>query len=84
MASAGQVTITTTATLIIDIGTTFREVHIHGAQGAFYIGGDNVTASTGFKIDNGEKVTFQMTPTEKMYGITSSGSSTCGFFISAR
>lgn len=84
MAQSGQVTITTTATLIADIGTTYREIHIHGASGAFYIGGSDVTAATGFKIDNGEKIIFMLTPTEKMYGITSSGSATCGYFISNR
>lgn len=81
---SGQVTITTTATLITDIGTTYREIHIHGASGAFFVGGNNVTDATGYKIDNGEKIVFQLTPTEKLYGITSSGSATCGFFISNR
>ena len=81
---SGQVTITTSPTLIVGIGTTFREVHLHGASGAFYIGGDNVTDSTGFKIDNNEKIVLQMTPTEKLYGITSAGTAICGFFISAR
>ena len=80
----GQITITTSPTLIADTGTTYRTIHIHGASGAFFVGGSNVTDTTGFKIDNGEKIIFELTPTEKMYGITSSGTAACGYFISNR
>jgi len=80
----GQVTITTEATLIIDTGTTYREIHIHGAQGAFFVGGSTVTDATGYKIDNGDKVIFLLTPTDKLYGITSSGTATCGYLINNR
>jgi hypothetical protein len=80
----GQVTITTAATLIADTGTTYREVHIHGASGAFFVGGSTVTASNGYKIDNGDKSIFLLTPTDKLYGITSSATATCGYFIANR
>ena len=81
---SGQVTITTTATLIADTGTTYREIHIHSSSGAFYIGGSTVTDATGYKIDNGDKVIFQLTPTDKLYGITSSATATCGYLIANR
>ncbi len=81
---SGQVTITTSPTLIVGAGTTYRTIHIHGAQGAFFVGGNNLTDTTGFKIDNGEKIIFELTPTEQMYGITSSGTASCGFFVSNR
>lgn len=80
----GQVTITTSPTLIVDTGTTYREIHIHGSSGAFFVGGSTVTASNGYRIDNGDKVIFQLTSTEKMYGITSSGTSICGYLINNR
>jgi hypothetical protein len=80
----GQVTITTAATLIADTGTTYREIHIHGASGAFFVGGSTVTDATGYKIDNGDKVIFLLTPTDKLYGITSSATATCGYLISNR
>ena len=80
----GQVTITTTATLIVDTGTTYREVHVHGASGSFFVGGSNVTDTTGYKIDNGNKSIFLLTPTDKLYGITSSATALCGFMISNR
>lgn len=80
----GQVTITTAATLIADTGTTYREIHIHGASGAFFVGGSTVTETTGYKIDNGNKVIFLLTPTDKLYGITSAGTATCGYLIANR
>ena len=81
---SGQVTITTTATLIVGTGTTHQILHLHGASGAFFVGGSDVTNATGYKIDNGEKIVFELTPTDTMYGITSSGSASCGFFVSNR
>jgi hypothetical protein len=81
---SGQVTITTAATLIIDTGTTYREVHLHGESGAFYVGQSNVTTSTGFKLDNNQKVIMTLTPTDKLYGITTTGTSTCGYLINNR
>ena len=81
---SGQVTITTAATLIIDTGTTYREVHIHGESGAFYVGQRNEITSTGFKLDNNQKDNMTLTPTDKLYGITSTGTSTCGYLINNR
>lgn len=80
----GQVTITTSPTLIADASTTYKEVHIHGASGAFFVGGSTVTDASGYKIDNGNKSIFLLTPTDKLYGITSSGTATCGYFIANR
>jgi len=81
---SGQVTITTSPTLIVGTNNTHRIIHIHGSSGAFFIGGSDVTSSTGFKIDNGEKISFQLTPADTMYGITSSGTAACGFFVTNR
>ncbi len=81
---SGQVTITTAATLIIDTGTTYREVHLHGESGAFYVGQSNVTTSTGYKLDNNQKVIMTLTPTDKLYGITTTGTSTCAYLINNR
>lgn len=80
----GQITITTSPTLIADVSTTYKEVHIHGASGAFFVGGSTVTDATGYKIDNGNKTIFLLTPTDTLYGITSSGTATCGYFIANR
>lgn len=80
----GQIEITTSPTLIVDVTTTYKEVHIHGAAGAFFVGGSTVTSATGYKIDNGNKTIFLLTPTDKLYGITHAGTATCGYFIANR
>lgn len=55
--SAAQYTITTTPSKIY-LGDGATKVRIHSATGTCYLGGSDVTTSTGFKIDNGDKFTI--------------------------
>lgn len=55
--SSAQYTITTTPTAIA-LGDGATTVHVHSATGTCYLGGSDVTTSTGFKIDNGDKLTL--------------------------
>lgn len=71
-----QVTVTTTATLLVAADPHDQTVSLHAATGACFIGNASVTASTGFKIDNGDKVTLPLGAYEALYAITSSGSDT--------
>jgi hypothetical protein len=71
-----QVTVTTTATLLVAADPHDQTVLLHAAQGACYIGNAAVTSSTGFKIDNNAKVTLPLGAYEGLYGITSSGTDT--------
>lgn len=71
-----QVTVTTTATLLVAADPHDQTVVVHAAAGSCYIGNASVTASTGFKIDNGNKLTFPLGAYEALYAITSSGSDT--------
>ena len=71
-----QVTVTTTATLLVAADPHDQTVLLHSASGACYVGNSAVTASTGFKIDNGDKVTLPLGAYEALYGITSSGTDT--------
>ena len=71
-----QTTVTTTATLLVAADPHDQTVLLHSAQGAAYIGNATVTASTGFKIDNGDKVTLPLGAYEALYAITSNGTDT--------
>lgn len=71
-----QVTVTTTATLLVASDPHDQTVVLHSASGSCFVGNSAVTASTGFKIDNGDKVTFPLGAYETLYGITSSGTVT--------
>lgn len=55
--SSAQYTVTTTPTKIY-LGDGATTVHIHSATGQCYLGDSDVTTSTGFRIDNGDKLTL--------------------------
>lgn len=55
--SSAQYTINSTPTKIF-LGDGATTVHIHSATGSCYLGGSDVTTSTGFRIDNGDKLTI--------------------------
>ena len=55
--SSAQYTVTTTPTQIY-LGDGATTVHLHSATGTCYLGASDVTTSTGFKIDNGDKLTL--------------------------
>jgi hypothetical protein len=76
----GQVTVTTTATLLVASDPHDQTVLLHAASGACFVGNASVTASTGFKIDNGDKVTLPLGAYEALYAITASGSDTVYVF----
>ena len=68
---ATQTTVGTTATKIIDKDNTTREivVHVVGNQ-IVYLGGFDVTTTTGFYVDkNAGAVRIQVLPNETLYGI---------------
>ncbi len=71
-----QVTVTTTATLLVAADPHDQTVLLHTAQGACYIGNAAVTSSTGFKVDNNNEVTLPLGAYEALYAITSSGTDT--------
>ena len=70
-----QHTVTTTATLLVDADSTNRTIVIHAiGNGTVYLGGSNVTTSTGFYLDKAAgPVVMQLPPAEKLYGIVATG-----------
>lgn len=79
---SGQVTITTTATLIIGSDDLHRTIIIHviGASGVVYLGGVNVTTSTGLYIDKAAgPVRIEIPPKRVLYGIVATGSETVSY-----
>jgi hypothetical protein len=71
-----QHTVTTTPTLIIDADSVNRTVVLHAiGNGVVYLGGVNVTSSTGFYLDKAAgAVVLQIPPAEKLYGVVTTGS----------
>lgn len=71
-----QITVTGDPTLLFDKSTVWRDCHIHNETGAIYVGDENVTTTTGAKIDNNFHDTFQLPPTTALYAVTNSGTVT--------
>ena len=71
-----QVTITTTASVIVS-ATSYRNIHLHNlGGGAIYIGGSDVTTSNGYKLDNGNSLSLIIGDVGALYGVAASGTHT--------
>lgn len=70
-----QHTVGTTATLIIDSDSTHRTIVLHAiGNGVIYLGGADVTSANGFYLDKAAgAVVLQLPPSEKLYGIVTTG-----------
>jgi hypothetical protein len=76
MPTSAQVTVTTTATLLVAASTFDQTVWIHNSSGALYIGGSNVTTANGYKLDTDDKMELPVGDNEGLYGIVASGTNT--------
>ena len=78
--SSAQVTVTTAATLLVAADTSAEQVNFHSSSGTIYLGDANVTSSTGYRMDNGDKIVLHNHETA-IFGITSTGSATMSVLI---
>jgi len=77
MPTSAQITVTTTATIIVPANDFDQTANLHNlGGGAIYLGGANVTTANGYKFDNGDKLTVTVGDHEALYGITASGTQT--------
>ena len=73
--STRQVTITTTATALVDATNVAEQVVLHSSSGQCFIGNSDVTTSTGYRMDNGDKLTID-NHENGIWGICTSGTVT--------
>jgi hypothetical protein len=74
MPTSAQVTVTTTATLLVAANIMDQTVWLHNlGGGAVYLGDANVTTANGYKMDNTDKMQVPVGDNEGLYGITASG-----------
>jgi len=77
MPTSAQVSVSTTATIIVSASNFDQTANLHNlGGGAIYLGGANVTTSNGYKFDNGDKLTVTVGDHEALYAITASGTQT--------
>ena len=73
--STRQVTVGTTPTALVDATAEAETVVLHSSSGQCFIGDSDVTASTGYRMDNGDKLTIQ-NKANGIWAITSAGTVT--------
>ena len=79
MPTSAQVSVGTTATVLVAASIFYHSVWLHNSGGGIvYIGGADVTTSNGYKLDNGDKMELPVGDNEALYGVTSSGTNTVG------
>jgi len=76
MPYTAQVSVASTATLLLTANRADQTVALHSSSGTIYIGGVGVTSTTGYKMDNGDKLTVQLSDNEALYAITAAGTAT--------
>jgi len=73
MPQTSQVTVTTTPTLLVTANRADQMVYLH-AKHTIYVGGPGVTTSTGYLMDNGDKLSMMLSDNESLYGVASNNS----------
>lgn len=74
MPSSAQVTVNTTATILVAATGFDQTAWLHNSGGGVvYIGGSNVTTTNGYKLDNGDKMELPVGDHEALYGVTATG-----------
>jgi hypothetical protein len=76
MPKTSQISVTSTPTLLVTANRADQSVYLHSSSGVIYLGNSDVTTSTGYRMDNGDKLTLQLSDNESLYGVVSSGSAT--------
>ena len=79
MPTSAQVSVGTTATVLVAATGFDQTVWLHNSGGGtVYLGDSGVTTSNGYKLDNGDKMQLLVGDHEGLYGVTASGTNTVG------
>ena len=74
MPSSAQVTVNSTATVLVAATAFDQTVYLHNSGGGVvYLGAVDVTGANGYKLDNGDKITIGVGDHEALYAVTTSG-----------
>ncbi|NBW13219.1 MAG: hypothetical protein EBR82_34935 [Caulobacteraceae bacterium] len=76
MPTSAQVSVGTTATVLVAATGFDQTVWLHNSGGTLYVGNSNVTTANGFKLDTGDKMELPVGDNEDLYGIVASGTNT--------
>lgn len=75
MPKTAQISVTTTAAVVVPEMIGDQSVYLHSSSGQLFIGGPDVTTANGYRLDNGDKLTIMVGDHEALYAVTASGTS---------
>jgi hypothetical protein len=73
MPTSAQITVTTTATLLVPATPFDQTALLHASNHSLYIGGSNVTTANGYLVDHKDKLTIPVGDHKGLYGVVASG-----------
>ena len=76
MPKSAVYTVATTKAIVVPQEIGDQSVYLHSASGTLYIGGADLTAANGYRMDNGDKLSLMVGDHQDLYAITSSGTAT--------
>lgn len=76
-----KVEVGTDAVKLIDVDNVSRDIRLH-AKGATYIGAGSVTTTSGFLLDNGDKLDLRIAEGEQLWAVTDAGTHDVYVFVS--
>lgn len=76
MPKSAVYTVTTTKAIVVPQEIGDQSVYLHSASGTIYLGGADLTAANGYRMDNGDKLSLMVGDHQDLYAITSAGTAT--------
>ena len=76
MPKSAVYTVTTTKAIVVPQEIGDQSVYLHSASGTLYLGGADLTAANGYRMDNGDKLSLMVGDHQDLYAMTSAGTST--------
>ena len=76
MPKSAVYSVTTTKAIVVPQEIGDQSVYLHSASGTLYIGGADLTAANGYRMDNGDKLSLMVGDHQDLYAITSAGTAT--------
>ena len=76
MPKSAVFTVTTSAAIVVPEEIGDQMAYLHSASGTLYIGGADLTAANGYRLDNNDKLSLMVGDHQALYAVTSSGTAT--------
>ena len=76
MPKSAVYTVTTTRAIVVPQEIGDQSVYLHSGSGTLYLGGPDLTAANGYRMDNNDKLSLMVGDHQDLYAITSAGTAT--------